>query len=102
MTPIIVFWSQIGMRVILDFIPNHTSDQHTWFQRSRHQTNKTNEDYKDFFIWSNGRQRASDDSRLNNTSTVPPNNWVYTIHRPLHLNSSLPAYLQFNGWCRIK
>ncbi|MEN3359094.1 MAG: maltose alpha-D-glucosyltransferase / alpha-amylase [Mycobacteriales bacterium] len=38
-----------GMRVIIDFVMNHTSDQHPWFQASR-----TDPDgpYGDFYVWS--------------------------------------------------
>ncbi len=38
-----------GMRVIIDFVTNHTSDQHAWFQASR-----TDPDgpYGDFYVWS--------------------------------------------------
>ena len=44
------------MKVILDFIPNHTSDQHEWFQKS---VNKDPE-YADYYVW----------------SEEIPNNWV--------------------------
>ena len=27
---------QNGVRVVLDFIPNHSSDQHEWFQKTLH------------------------------------------------------------------
>jgi maltose alpha-D-glucosyltransferase/alpha-amylase len=38
-----------GIRVIIDFVMNHTSDQHPWFQESR-----SNPDgpYGDFYVWS--------------------------------------------------
>ncbi|MGH8774032.1 MAG: maltose alpha-D-glucosyltransferase [Jiangellaceae bacterium] len=37
-----------GMRVIVDFVMNHTSDQHAWFQASREDPNG---DYGDFYVW---------------------------------------------------
>ena len=36
------------LKVILDFVANHTSDQHRWFQMSR--SSRTNE-YRDWYIW---------------------------------------------------
>ncbi|MEP6697642.1 MAG: alpha-amylase family glycosyl hydrolase, partial [Pseudonocardiales bacterium] len=38
-----------GMRVIIDFVMNHTSDQHAWFQASR---NDPEGPYGDFYVWS--------------------------------------------------
>jgi len=38
-----------GMRVILDLVLNHTSDQHEWFQRSRREPDGP---YGDFYVWS--------------------------------------------------
>ncbi|HEX7002431.1 MAG TPA: alpha-amylase family glycosyl hydrolase, partial [Trueperaceae bacterium] len=37
-----------GMRVILDFIPNHTSDRHAWFQAAL----AGDTEYRDFYVWS--------------------------------------------------
>lgn len=50
-----------GLKVILDYIPNHTSDQHLWFQESR--SSRTNP-RRDWYIW---RDAAPDGG--------PPNNW---------------------------
>ncbi|XP_046720973.1 neutral and basic amino acid transport protein rBAT [Silurus meridionalis] len=47
-------------KMIMDYIPNHTSDKHNWFQLSRNRT----EYYSDFYIW------------VNCTEDRPPNNWV--------------------------
>jgi maltose alpha-D-glucosyltransferase/alpha-amylase len=38
-----------GMRVIIDFVMNHTSDQHAWFQASRSDPDGP---YGDFYVWS--------------------------------------------------
>ena len=50
-----------GIKVILDFVVNHTSDKHAWFQQSA--SSKTNP-YRDFYIWRDGRAPGA-----------PPNNW---------------------------
>ena len=50
-----------GLKVILDFVPNHTSDQHPWFVASR--ASRDNE-FRDFYLW---RDPAPDGG--------PPNNW---------------------------
>lgn len=54
-----------NIRVILDFVVNHTSDQHKWFQDSR--SSKTSE-HRDWFIWRDGRGPGQ-----------PPNNWLSTF-----------------------
>lgn len=53
---------QRDLKVIMDFVPNHTSDEHPWFQQSRQ--SRTNEKH-DWYIW---RDPASDGG--------PPNNWA--------------------------
>src|SRR5690606_4630795 len=42
----------LGIHVILDFVLNHTSDEHTWFIESR--KSKDNP-YRDFYIWQKPR-----------------------------------------------
>ncbi|HTE73786.1 MAG TPA: maltose alpha-D-glucosyltransferase, partial [Actinomycetes bacterium] len=46
-----------GIRVIVDFVMNHTSDQHPWFQSSR-----TDPDgpYGDFYVWADNDEAYSD------------------------------------------
>ena len=40
---------QRGMRVLIDLVVNHTSDQHPWFQDARRDPNSK---YRDWYIWS--------------------------------------------------
>ncbi|THW32610.1 alpha-glucosidase [Aureobasidium pullulans] len=54
-----------GMKIILDLVVNHTSDQHAWFKESR--SSKTNPK-RDWYIW----KPAEYD---NDGSRKPPNNW---------------------------
>lgn len=51
-----------GLRVILDFVPNHTSDRHPWFQESR--ASRTNRKH-DWYIWADPCPDGG-----------PPNNWM--------------------------
>jgi maltose alpha-D-glucosyltransferase / alpha-amylase len=43
---------QIGMRVVVDLVINHTSDRHPWFQAARKDPNST---YRDWYVWSKTR-----------------------------------------------
>jgi alpha-glucosidase len=52
----------LGLKVILDFVPNHTSDQHPWFIESRSSRQSPK---RDWYIWRNARPGGG-----------PPNNWV--------------------------
>src|SRR3974390_712023 len=54
-----------NIRVILDFVVNHTSDQHKWFIDSR--TSKTAQ-HRDWYIWRDGKGAGQ-----------PPNNWQSTF-----------------------
>jgi maltose alpha-D-glucosyltransferase/alpha-amylase len=46
-----------GIRVIIDFVMNHTSDQHPWFQASR---NDPDGPFGDFYVWSDTDERYAD------------------------------------------
>ena len=50
-----------GLRVVMDLVVNHTSDEHRWFIESRR--SKENE-YRDYYIWREGAGK-----------NMPPNNW---------------------------
>jgi len=54
------------IRVIMDMVMNHTSDQHKWFLQSR--SSRSNP-YRDWYVWHDGKGETSTDKG------VPPNNW---------------------------
>ncbi len=43
---------QRDLRVIADLVPNHTSDQHAWFQASRNPNHPEHAKYRDWYVWS--------------------------------------------------
>ncbi len=51
-----------GLKVILDWVPNHTSDQHPWFLNAR---SSRDAQHRDFYVWRDGRPDGA-----------PPNNWL--------------------------
>lgn len=53
-----------GIKLVMDLVVNHTSDEHEWFKQSR--SSKDNP-YRDYYIWRKGR--GKDGKR-------PPNNWT--------------------------
>ena len=56
-----------GLRVVLDLVMNHTSDQHPWFQASR--ASRDNE-YADWYLWMDPAGYTDDGT------PIPPNNWL--------------------------
>jgi maltose alpha-D-glucosyltransferase / alpha-amylase len=46
--------AQRGLRVLIDLVVNHTSDQHPWFQAARRDPQSK---YRDWFIWSKKRPK---------------------------------------------
>lgn len=59
---------QNNLRVIIDFVPNHTSDQHPWFVESR--SSRTNSK-RDWYIWRDSGSASQDTEN----GKAPPNNW---------------------------
>ncbi|XP_017868729.1 PREDICTED: maltase A3 [Drosophila arizonae] len=55
---------QLNVKIILDFVPNHSSDECDWFIRSA----AGEEKYKDYYIWHPGF--------VENGVRRPPSNWV--------------------------
>jgi alpha-glucosidase len=57
-----------GIRILLDLVPNHTSDRHPWFVDAR-----TSKDapHRDWYVWADPRPDGS-----------PPNNWISIFGGP--------------------
>ena len=49
-----------GMKVIMDLVVNHTSDEHPWFQASKDK----NSPYRDYYFWREGKKRPNNWSSL--------------------------------------
>jgi len=83
-----------GIRVLLDLVPNHTSDRHPWFQdalggrEARH---------RDYYVWADPAPEGG-----------PPNNWessfggsAWQLHEPTgqyYLAQFLPSQPDLNWW----
>ncbi len=72
-----------GMRLLVDLVPNHTSDQHEWFRSALAGPGAP---YRDFYLW---RDPAPDGG--------PPNNWVSHFGGPAWtLDETSGQY-----WCHL-
>ena len=56
-----------GLKVFMDLVVNHTSDEHPWFRASRDK----NSPYRDYYYWRPGRRGGIGKKKL-----LPPNNWT--------------------------
>jgi alpha-glucosidase len=59
-----------GIRVVLDWVPNHTSDQHPWFVESRRSRDSAT---RDWYVWRDGHPDGG-----------PPNEWGAAFVEPAH------------------
>jgi glycosidase len=53
---------EAGLKLIIDFVPSHTSDQHPWFLQSR---NSREDPRREWYVWRDPKPDGS-----------PPNNWL--------------------------
>lgn len=59
---------RLGIRVVVDWVPNHTSDQHPWFRASR---SSRSDPKRNWYTWRDPAPRGG-----------PPNNWVAAFGPP--------------------
>jgi alpha-glucosidase len=57
-----------GIRVLMDLVPNHTSDQHPWFVDAR---SSRDAPHRSWYVWADPKADGS-----------PPNNWVSSFGGP--------------------
>jgi alpha-glucosidase len=84
-----------GIEVIVDLVPNHTSDRHPWFVEARSSRDAR---HRDWYVWANPKPDGS-----------PPNNWrssfgggpAWTLDKATgqyYLHNFLPEQPDLNWW----
>jgi alpha-glucosidase len=75
-----------GLRLILDFVPNHTSDRHPWFVESRASRDNPK---RDWYIWRDGKPDGS-----------PPNNWISNFGGPAWSLDAVTGQYYYHAFLR--
>jgi alpha-glucosidase len=86
--------AQHDLEVIVDLVPNHTSDRHAWFEEARASRDSAR---RDWYVWADPKPDGS-----------PPNNWRSTFGGPAwtldehtgqyYLHNFLPEQPDLNWW----
>lgn len=81
-----------GLKVVMDFVPNHTSQEHEWFREA---SSSRDNQYRDFYVWRDAKPDGS-----------PPTNWIslaggsaWQWHEPTqqyYLHSFMPEQPDLN------
>ncbi|XP_064552128.1 maltase A3 [Drosophila montana] len=58
--------NELDLKIILDFVPNHSSDENEWFKKSV----KRDKGYENYYVWHDGKINAETGER------EPPTNWL--------------------------
>lgn len=58
---LVVKAKSLGLKIVMDFVPNHSSDQHAWFAKSENRE----PGYEDYYVWKDAASNGD-----------PPNNWL--------------------------
>lgn len=64
--------SELGIKILMDFVPNHTSNTSKWFEASR---SSKDDPKRDWYVWHAGRS-------LPDGTREPPNNWASNFGGP--------------------
>jgi alpha-glucosidase len=82
--------ARLGLRVVVDVVPNHTSDRHPWFEDARRSRVAA---HRDWYVWADG---------------APPNDWLSVFGGPAweldpatgqsYLHQFLPSQPDLNWW----
>jgi len=85
---------RLGIKVVLDLVPNHTSNLHPWFVEGLIDTRSPKRDY---YVWANAGPNGG-----------PPNNWLAATGSPawnfepksrqFYLHNFLPDQPDLNWW----
>jgi alpha-glucosidase len=75
-----------GLKLILDYVPNHTSNQHPWFEEARSSRDNPK---RDWYLW---RDPLPDGS--------PPNNWLSSFGGPAWTLDSLTGQYYYHSFLR--
>ncbi|MGH8920330.1 MAG: alpha-amylase family glycosyl hydrolase, partial [Actinomycetes bacterium] len=70
---------QLGLKVIVDWVPNHSSDQHSWFVDSRSSRSAA---HRDWYWWRDGRGDADGGTGPPGSAGRLPNNWLSAFPTP--------------------
>jgi alpha-glucosidase len=77
---------QHGLKVIIDYVPNHTSDQHAWFLESRSSRDNPK---RDWYIWRDPKADGSE-----------PNNWGSFFGGPAWTLDPLTGQYYLHQFCK--
>ncbi len=85
---------KVGIRVLMDLVPNHTSSRHAWFKAARADRQSP---YRDYYVWQDPKEDGA-----------PPNNWISSFGGPAwtfddnsgqwYLHNFLPEQPDLNWW----
>lgn len=73
-----------GMKLIMDFVPNHTSDQHPWFLESRASADNPK---RDWYVWRDARP-----------SGAAPNNWLLEFGGPAWTRDEITGQYYYHAY----
>ena len=70
---------ELGLRILIDLVPNHTSSAHPWFVASR---SSRDDPHRNWYIWRDGREDVRADGADVDKGGAPPNNWLSVFGGP--------------------
>lgn len=81
---------ELGLRILVDLVPNHTSDQHAWFQAAL--SSPEGSPQRDYYHFKAGRGEHGE---------LPPNNWVSMFGGPAWTRVTNPDGTGGQWYCHL-